>query len=237
MALTSTQRSSAVNSEDVTLQPGRETGDLSMRHFIEVLFSKHVLLISDSYGIFRLKGRFYTTLLGDRDGAIHAFKYFISVHAVLLSLISLGASFNPGYGLSLIKSELYVVIAVITVLPNIVAFKCLAVLRRTNLPVYGAVEIVFYAASYLFVLLLLSVPVGLVLAALLGVLYLAIGETFSFWHWAIVIAVLYSITEYTRYQLLWLQGKYGIPMIQSFMAIVIGFAAIPLLSFAVSLLA
>jgi hypothetical protein len=195
-----------------------------MIEFFKALFSKHVLIVSESYQIFRLKGDFYTQLLGNSEGAVRAFKYFIAVHHVLLmSLWSLGGAFKLNGGINLIKSELYVIAAVVAVLPNILAFRALAAIKQVRLSMFGAAEIVFYAASYLYILIILSIPIGVGMAMFFGLLYMLVGERFSFWHWAILGIAVYAIVIYVRYQLLWLRRKYGIPGTQSFIAMIIGF--------------
>jgi hypothetical protein len=198
-----------------------------MNDFAKALFSKHVLIISESYDIFRLKGTFFTKLLGNRDGAVRAFKYFVAVHVVLLSLLSLTGLAGLPTGLTLIKSEIYVMIAVITVLPQVLAIKIVATIRRVRIPLYGAFEIVFYAAAYFFVALGLA-GVAVFAIAVATLMFVARGGTgsFSIWHWMVVLTVIYAMATYFKYQVLWLHGKFGLPKAQSLLAMLLTQAAL-----------
>ena len=161
-----------------------------MLDFGKALFSKHALIVSDSYEIFRHGGDFYTKLLGNKAGALLAFKYFIAVHVIVLSLLSLVGINQLGGGLSLIKSEFYVAIAVLFVLPQVAAHKTLAALKRVSLPLWGTAEIVLYASGYFYVILALAGIVFIVGGGLSAVsLASLIGPNalvhISIWHWLI----------------------------------------------------
>jgi hypothetical protein len=113
-------------------------------------------------------------------------------------------------------------LAVITVLPQVLAIKILAAIRRVRIPLYGAIEIVFYAAAYFFVALgLAGVAIFAVIAATVMVVARGGTGSFSIWHWMVVLTFIYAMFTYFKYQVLWLHGRFGLPKAQSLLAMLL----------------